>query len=136
MSYLLDTNIVSGIINQNERVANKFRDLLFQKQAMFFSCITYFEILGGLLAKNASSKQYRFERLCQNDLTIIYLPDRDILDRAAQIYAELRRAGTPVGTADILIAATAIARGLILVSHDSDMQRIRGVTLEDWLASN
>ena len=58
----------------------------------------------------------------------------EILERAATIYAELKRKGTLLEDADILIAATAITRGLILVSHDTDMLRVPGVIVEDWLA--
>ncbi|NER36781.1 MAG: type II toxin-antitoxin system VapC family toxin, partial [Oscillatoria sp. SIO1A7] len=43
--------------------------------------------------------------------------------------------GTLLEDADILIAATAIARDLTLVSHDSDMLRVPGLKLEDWLAT-
>ena len=135
MSYLLDTNIVSVLINSSsERIEKKIRYLLV-RELIFISCITYFEVKGGLLAKNATRKLERFNNLCSTELTVLYLEDQKILDRASQIYADLRRAGTPVGTADILIAATAIERNLILVSHDVDMLRIREATVEDWLAS-
>nr|WP_267901076.1 PIN domain-containing protein [Dulcicalothrix desertica] len=35
--------------------------------------------------------------------------------------------------ADVLIASTAITRGLILVTNDSDMSRVDGLTRENWL---
>jgi tRNA(fMet)-specific endonuclease VapC len=38
--------------------------------------------------------------------------------------------------ADILIAATAITRGLILVSNDSDIQRVDGISVENWLQAD
>ena len=134
MSYILDTNIISALINRSsERVTNKFRYLLV-RSLMFISCVTYFEVKGGLLAKNATRKLEIFNELCSTKVGILYLEDQKILDRASQIYAELKLAGTPVGTPDILIAATAIERNLILVSHDRDMLRIRGAIVEDWLA--
>ena len=134
MSYILDTNIISALINRSsERVTNKFRYLLV-RSVMFISCVTYFEVKGGLLAKNATRKLEIFNDLCSTKVGILYLEDQKILDRASQIYAELKLAGTPVGTPDILIAATAIERNLILVSHDRDMLRIRGAIVEDWLA--
>ncbi|MFM6198696.1 MAG: VapC toxin family PIN domain ribonuclease, partial [Dolichospermum sp.] len=34
---------------------------------------------------------------------------------------------------DILIAATAIVKGFILVSHDSDLLRVEELSLENWL---
>lgn len=85
------------------------------------------------MAKNATRKLSAFNQLCNTRVSVIYLDDRDVLDCASQIYADLKRSGTPVGTADILIAATAITRGLVLVSRDRDMLRVRGATVEDWL---
>lgn len=133
MSHILDTNVVSGIINQNETVVNKFRQLLFEEREMSMSCITYYEAKGGMLAANATRKLANFNILCNTAIEVLYLDDRDILDVASDIYADLKRKGKPLETADILIAATAIARDLVLVSHDSDMLRIPGLALEDWL---
>ena len=49
------------------------------------------------------------------------------------IHGDLKRKGTPIQDADILIAATAITRGLILVPNDSDLQRVQSITVENWL---
>ncbi len=38
-----------------------------------------------------------------------------------------------VGSKDMLIAATAIVKGLTLVSNDSDLLKIEGLNLENWL---
>lgn len=45
---------------------------------------------------------------------------------------DLQRRGFTIQEQDILIAATAIARGLILVSDDSDLHRVQGLNLENW----
>ncbi|MFN5952611.1 MAG: VapC toxin family PIN domain ribonuclease, partial [Dolichospermum sp.] len=34
---------------------------------------------------------------------------------------------------DVLIAATAILKDLIVVSNDSDLARVEGLSLENWL---
>ncbi|MBC6478886.1 MAG: PIN domain-containing protein [Hormoscilla sp. GM7CHS1pb] len=53
----------------------------------------------------------------------------------SEIHADLIRQWRRLEDADILIAATAIARGIIIVSHDTDMQRVTGIAIEDWLES-
>lgn len=65
---------------------------------------------------------------------------RNILERyrhsgesSREIHAYLKKRGMRLEDADIFIAAIAIVRGLILVSHDSDMLRIPELTVEDWL---
>ncbi len=56
---------------------------------------------------------------------------------AAQKYADIRhdleRKGTPIGPNDLIIAATARAGGLILVTHNTDeFSRVPGLMTEDW----
>lgn len=52
----------------------------------------------------------------------------------ACIRAELRKAGTPIGNMDLLIAAHARAEGATLVTNNlGEFRRVDGLTLEDWL---
>ena len=56
------------------------------------------------------------------------------LDKAAEIYADLRAAGQLIEDADILIAAIALVNNLTLVTNNtSHFSRIAGLQLEDWL---
>lgn len=51
------------------------------------------------------------------------------------IRAELSRLGQPIGPNDLLIASTAVAHDLVLVSHNTDeFSRVVGLRLEDWEA--
>lgn len=132
MTYLLDTNIVSYILKKNATVDNKLREVNRLGQEVFISCISYFEIKRGLLALNATRQLADFQQFCQ-DYDVLFLDDLEIIERACEIHVALKRKGTPIQDADILIAATAIARGLILVSNDSDLLRVQGIKLENWL---
>ncbi len=64
---------------------------------------------------------------------VVLLDDLQIIEKAAELHADLKRKGTPIQDADVFIAATAIVKGLILVSNDSDMLRVVGVTVDDWI---
>ncbi|QSV56778.1 MAG: type II toxin-antitoxin system VapC family toxin [Dolichospermum sp. UKL201] len=44
-----------------------------------------------------------------------------LVQSPGEIHTKLKAKGTPIQDADILIAATAIVRDLILVSNDSDL---------------
>ena len=132
MGYLLDTNIVSAIINRNQRLSAKSIELNNIGESLFISCITYYEAKRGLLAVNATRKMSIFSDFCAS-VEILFLDDMAIIETASRIHADLKQRGRPIQDADILIASTAITRGLILVSNDSDMQRVPGVTLENWL---
>ena len=132
MGYLFDTNIVSGIVNRDKIIPVKVEELKLQGEDLFISCITYYEVKRGLLAVSATRKLTTFNEFCQ-DMTILFLDDIEIIERASIIHADLTRRGRPIQDADILIAATAITRGLILVSNDSDMLRVPGLTVENWM---
>ena len=52
---------------------------------------------------------------------------------AGEIRATLEQRGTPIGPNDLLIAATALANGLTLVTHNTEeFARIDGLSLDDW----
>lgn len=54
--------------------------------------------------------------------------------KAADIYADLSARGELIGDADILIAATALAHGLGVVTNNEDhFRRIRDLRVENWL---
>lgn len=97
------------------------------------SCITYYEIKRGLLYTKATRQLSEFEELCKK-YKVILLEDLQIIEKAAEIHADLKRKGTPIQDADVLIAATAIVKGFILVSNDADMLRVADVNLENWLS--
>ncbi|MBD1214429.1 MULTISPECIES: type II toxin-antitoxin system VapC family toxin [Dolichospermum] len=132
MAYLLDTNIVSLALRNNFKVTAEIAQLKSQRQILSISCVTYFEVKRGLFAVKATKQLERFDNFCK-DYQIIFLDDLAILEKAAEIHANLRLRGLPIQTEDILIAATAIVKGFILVSHDSDLLRVEELTLENWL---
>jgi tRNA(fMet)-specific endonuclease VapC len=135
MSYILDTNIVTAIVKKNERIAEKLEEVKFEKKELFISCITYYEVKRGLLAVNATRQLSSFDKFCQK-VTLLFLDSLEIIERASTIHADLKQRGRIIQDADILIAATAITKNLTLVSDDSDMLRIPGLTVENWLRTS
>ncbi len=132
MTYLLDTNIVSYILKKNINVNSRLRQATRSGQEVFISCITYYEVKRGLISINAARQLADFNQFCI-DYDILFLDNIEIIEQACKIHADLKIKGTPIQDADVLIAATAIIRGLILVSHDSDLLRVEGISLENWL---
>jgi tRNA(fMet)-specific endonuclease VapC len=69
--------------------------------------------------------------------TLISLP---FDDRCAEEYgfirADLEHAGTPIGPNDLMLAATARAHDLVLVTHNTrEFSRVSGLQIEDWETS-
>ncbi len=130
---LLDTDILSAVMRQHPGALARARAYLAVHHHLTFSIITRYEILRGLHAKNATTQLAAFNRLCSVS-SILPLTDA-IVVRAATIYANLHQRGALIGDADILIAATGLEHGLIVVTNnESHYNRITGIQLENWLA--
>lgn len=131
MGYLLDTNIVSLAMRGDQNLLARIYASDVSQAPVCICGITYFEIRRGLLAKNATAQMRKFETLLKV-LPIIPLDDVAIFEQAAVIYADLQQRGQMIQTEDILIAATAIAKDLTMVSRDEDLGRVAGLSLENW----
>jgi tRNA(fMet)-specific endonuclease VapC len=132
VTFLLDTNIVTYILKRNLNTNNRLREATRSGEEVFISCITYYEVKRGLISINAVRQLADFTQLC-TDYEVLFLDDIKIIEKACEIHANLKRKGTPIQDADVLIASTAIIRGLILVTNDSDMSRVEKLTVENWL---
>jgi tRNA(fMet)-specific endonuclease VapC len=54
-------------------------------------------------------------------------------DHCGRLRSELAAAGTPIGPNDLLIAATALAHELTLVTHNvREFSRVANLRVEDW----
>jgi tRNA(fMet)-specific endonuclease VapC len=95
------------------------------------SLVTRYEALRGWKARNATRKVAAFETFWrQNNVLLV---TEDIIDRAADVWGELRRSGQPIGDIDPIIAATALHHGLALATRNvAHFRRIPGLTIDDW----
>lgn len=131
-NYLIDTNIITAILKNNTDVITKIHDAIINGEEVLINGISYYEVKRGLLAVNATTKLSLFEKFC-NELGTIWLDEQNIFDEAALIYSNLKKVGKLIEDADILIAAIAKTRDLILVSGDSAFQRVSKLKIENWL---
>jgi len=132
MTYVLDTNIISAILKGNDKVKDKAQNVIWEGKSIFINALSYYEIKRGLLAANATNKLKKFESLC-NIFGLVFFDNQYIFDKAAEIYAYLKCEGKPLEDADILIASLSISSNLILVTNDTDFDRIKALKVENWL---
>jgi len=129
--YLLDTDIIIEIIKGSVPLSDR---LIIVQQAgapVYLHALSYYETKRGLLRASATKQLNAFEKLCQS-LPIISLT-QESLDISAQIYAELSIQGQIIGDADILIAGTAIAMDLTVVTRNlHHYERIPNLQITDW----
>ena len=132
--YVLDTNIVTAYLKRNAMVRGRIRDAELAGQPVRLNTVSYYETKRGLLAIDAPVQRAAFERLWRV-LGIVML-DHAALDRAAELYAELRSRGQLIEDADLLSAAIALVHDMTLVTNNiSHFNRIEGLRIEDWLQS-
>jgi len=132
MTYVLDTNIITAIMRGNKKVKEIAQKAILEGKEIFINAISYYEIKRGLLAKNATVQLNKFDLLCK-EFGLVLLDTQDVFDRASEIYANLKQRGQLIEDADILIASVVTFRNFILVSDDTDFDRIQGIKLENWL---
>ncbi len=128
---MLDTDILSEFLRGNSKVIAKVDDHLKEYGYINLSIITYYEILNGLLYKDARKQLAKFEEFVELN-KVIPLTLR-MAKAAAVIQADLRKKGTEIGHTDTLIAGIAMTSELQLVTNNTDhFKRIKGLDIANW----
>jgi tRNA(fMet)-specific endonuclease VapC len=131
MRYLLDANAVIGLLNDStSKLAKRARQEIPSDIAI--SAVVAHELFYGA---------FRSRRAAQNVGLIDALQfaalefDKEDARQAGAVRALLASRGTPIGPYDILIAGQALARNLILITHNTnEFGRVPGLQAEDWQA--
>lgn len=132
MRYLLDTNIViAWRVRGNPQVV---RRLGAQRAEVALSVVVMHELIFG--AYNSSRVVENLAEIDKIQLPVLPFSEEDAR-AAAEIRAVLRRAGTPIGPYDLLIAGQALARNMVLITNNTaEFERVDGLCLEDWTCDN
>jgi len=133
MKLLLDTNICIYIIKQQPAAVLK-RFLEYQIGDIGISSITLSELRCGV-AK--SRHQEKNSKALDEFITPLEVVSFD--EEAAHVYGDIRatleKAGTPIGSMDMLIAAHAVSLGIPLVTNNvREFARIPPLNIIGWLA--
>ena len=130
MKYLLDSNAVIALMKGHSGFLARLRQ--HQPQDFGISAIVAHELFyGANKGQRTAENLARIEALRFETLDF----DREDARHAGAIRAELAAAGTPIGPYDVLIAGQAIARDLMLITHNvREFQRVPSLRFEDWEA--
>jgi tRNA(fMet)-specific endonuclease VapC len=130
---LLDTNTCIEVLRGRNavllaRYANQPRS------DIALSAIVRPELLtGALLSAKPDENRRIAEAFCELFPCLAF--DSQVADIHAECHARLRRAGNIIGAKDLMIAATALAHKLTVITHNTDeFQRITELDVEDWQA--
>lgn len=136
MKYLLDTNVVSDIGRRVLWVTRRFS--LLDPKLMAVSVVSIQELQYGRSRNPGEAR--KFNAAIDKVLADVYVVPFETYDAhvTGSIRAFLARAGKPIGLPDSMIAGTALARGLIVVTANTrEFCRVPNLVHEDWrLAPN
>lgn len=131
MRYLLDTCVISDFVKGEAGTILKLKQT--SPPDVAISAITVMELRYGL-ALNPQRAQ-KVEPVIDGLLSsATILPfSTEEAEQAAQIRADLKAQGRPIGPYDVLIAATALRHHLIMVtSNQREFERVPGLSIDNW----
>ena len=131
MTHLLDTNHCIFII-KNRSPQDWEKLATHPVGAIGISSVTASELWFGV--EKSEQKEKNTGALVKFLLPLEIAPYEEVAaERYGKIRAVLEKAGTPIGSLDCLIAAHAVALGVVLVTNNTDeFRRVPGLQLEDW----
>ena len=131
MKYMLDTNICIYVIKHKPlSVLQQFKE--HQKYGLCISSITLAEMAHGV--EKSTNKEKNTASLHELVKMVKVIPFDDFAAyEYGRICAHLQRAGTPIGTMDMLIAAHAKVNSFTVVTNNvREFSRVPGLEVENW----
>jgi len=127
----LDTDIVVAYLRGNDALAKRLHDAAAD---VAISAIVLAELFyGARLSARVEEHKATILRLLSIMPTVPF--DRACAEAYAELKAGLKTIGKPTGETDALIAATAMAHGATLISHNRrHFENVPALKLDDWLA--
>ena len=133
MLYLLDTNAIRSITDDDDNVLARMENLLPDDSVIICSVVGG-EVLFGI--ERLERGRRRRELLLRTRVLLAGIYCAPVTSETADYYSgiktDLERRGRRKEDNDIWIAAVAMELGAALVTRDSDFQDIRGLSVEDW----
>jgi len=127
----LDTNIITAFLKDDSGVVTKVSEYLDVFDNLSINIISYYEILRGLIDLGNRIKLRKFEEFMQENELISLR--KETIQKAAEIYAYLKKRGNLIEDADILIASIALVENLVLVTDNiRHFERVKGLQIENW----
>ncbi|ANK94892.1 MULTISPECIES: type II toxin-antitoxin system VapC family toxin [Rhizobium] len=131
ITHLIDTNAVIALIGRKSDMLLA-RLMESDEGSIGLSTVVMHELYYG--AHKSAKISYNLEtlRLFMADFPAVGF-EREDARAAGEIRAALAAKGKPIGPYDVLIAAQARSRDLVLVTNNvGEFQRVEGLRVEDW----
>jgi tRNA(fMet)-specific endonuclease VapC len=130
--YLMDTGSASDFATRRAGVPDRVRERLAAGDRVGIGTPVLGELIGGI--ELSASRGKNFDRLRHALGSLVIWPfDHRAAQEYGRLFAALRRMGRPMQQIDIQIAAIAFSLGnCVVVSKDSDLSAVPGLSVENW----
>jgi tRNA(fMet)-specific endonuclease VapC len=131
-SYLLDSNtIIAGIKGEPRALLNRLAGLASSR--LFISALVFAELQLGAEKSSQTARAQSVLQVFIDGMEVLPFGAEDAM-AYARIRAALERKGQAIGPLDMLIAAQAFARDLVMVTDNvREFKRVPGLMVENWL---
>lgn len=125
----MDSNVVVAAFGQEQEVLQKLGRT--PTEQIFVLAVVLGELYFGAL--KSQRQEANLKRVQEFTAASNVLPvDAGVARHYGKVRDGLRRIGRPIPENDVWIAATAIQRGLVLVTRDSHFEHVEGLRAERW----
>jgi tRNA(fMet)-specific endonuclease VapC len=131
--HLLDTNVLSEVTKKRPEPKVTRRLEATRREDLYTSVVCLMELrFGAVRHPRAGAIWKRIQSDVLSRISIISVLEPEAL-LAGEILADLERRGEPIGTEDVLIAATALRHGLTVATRNTKhLARVKGLKVESW----
>jgi tRNA(fMet)-specific endonuclease VapC len=127
--YLLDANAVIALLNDTASAAAQRARRETPGNVAISAIVAHELFYGAFKSRRAAQNVALIDAL---QFAVIEF-DREDARQAGEVRASLASTGTPIGPYDVLIAGQAVARNMILVTHNTrEFSRVPDLRLENW----
>jgi tRNA(fMet)-specific endonuclease VapC len=127
--YALDTNTLAYYMRREGGVVARLQAL--SPKQIIVPAVVVYEVNFGLRRLGRRAALEAFASMMSAATVLDF--DLESADHAARIRVHLESIGTPIGQADVLIAATARRHGCTLVTHNTrEFTRVPDLLITDW----
>lgn len=130
MKYLLDSNIIIHLFRDAFGVRGKIQEAGWDNCCI--SQITQIELLYG--AELSANREKNYSQVYDFLSSIHIVPIDGAIPLFCQQKAMLRKCGTMIDDFDLLIATTAVANNLVMVTENvKHFAKVDGIAIENWV---
>jgi tRNA(fMet)-specific endonuclease VapC len=121
MNLALDTNAYTGFCRGDETL----KSLVLDAATVWLPLPVVAELRAGFaLGEKAKANEANLQRFLDNPKVGVLRPNLQSTFHWASLFADLRRAGTPIPTNDLWIAALVLQHNVVLCSRDRHFDKI------------